>query len=68
MPLLLSEKGSDEMEKKECSFATKIGNVMYYVSVRPSENAKETLESKFRKAITKEAMSPSFGREKPATA
>lgn len=56
------------MEKNEGSFAMKIGNVLYYVSVRPSENAKETLDAKLRKAITKEALSPSFGREMPATA
>ena len=55
------------MEKNEGSFAMKIGNVLYYVSVRPSENAKETLDTKLRKAITKEALSPSFGREMPAT-
>lgn len=65
--LLLSEKGSEDMEKNEGSFAMKIGNVLYYVSVRPSENAKETLDAKLRKAITKEVLSPSFGREMPAT-
>ncbi len=41
----------------EGTFVKKIGNVIYTVKLRSSENAKEDLETKLKKLIEKEVMS-----------
>lgn len=44
-------------------FIKKIGNTTYTVSVKQSDSAKETLDSKIRKMITATVMSDQFEQE-----
>lgn len=51
-------------EKMDCSFAQRIGSCLYFVHVKPTETAKETLDEKMRKMLTEAVYSPSFDAEK----